>query len=149
MIKFSRSNEKYGCFSNFYPCSVEYGGIVYPNSECAWQSLKTLDMEKRKKFATYKAAGAKKMGRRVELRSDWEEVKYQLMVNVCYAKFSQNKELKSILQATGEEELIENTTACRVCRLRFWRSIRYTQKRRQRQWRKPVRKCTRQILESE
>ena len=53
MIKFSRSNEKYGCFSNFYPCSVEYGGIVYPNSECAWQSLKTLDMEKRKKFATY------------------------------------------------------------------------------------------------
>ena len=50
MIKFSRSNEKYGCFSNFYPCSVEYGGIVYPNSECAWQSLKTLDMEKRKKF---------------------------------------------------------------------------------------------------
>ena len=79
MIKFSRSNEKYGCFSNFYPCSVEYGGIVYPNSECAWQSLKTLDMEKRKKFATYKAADAKKMGRRVELRSDWEEVKYQLM----------------------------------------------------------------------
>ena len=111
MIKFSRSNEKYGCFSNFYPCSVEYGGIVYPNSECAWQSLKTLDMEKRKKFATYKAAGANKMGRRVELRSDWEEVKYQLMVDVCYAKFSQNKELKSILQATGEEELIENTTA--------------------------------------
>lgn len=111
MIKFSRSNEKYGCFSNFYPCSVEYGGIVYPNSECAWQSLKTLDMKKRKKFATYKAAGAKKMGRRVELRSDWEEVKYQLMVNVCYAKFFQNKELKSILQATGEEELIENTTA--------------------------------------
>ena len=111
MIKFSRSNEKYGCFSNFYPCSVESGGIVYPNSECAWQSLKTLDMEKRKKFATYKAAGAKKMGRRVELRSDWEEVKYQLMVDVCYAKFSQNKELKSILQATGEEELIENTTA--------------------------------------
>ena len=33
------------------------------------------------------------------------------MVDVCYAKFSQNKELKSILQATGEEELIENTTA--------------------------------------
>ncbi|MFR0962951.1 MAG: NADAR domain-containing protein [Dorea sp.] len=33
------------------------------------------------------------------------------MVNVCYAKFSQNKELKSILQATGEEELVENTAA--------------------------------------
>lgn len=25
-----------------FTCSVEYGDIVYPNSECAWQSLKTL-----------------------------------------------------------------------------------------------------------
>jgi len=110
LIKFSRQNNKYGCFSNFYSCSVEYEGIVYPNSECAWQSLKTFDIEVRKKFATYTAAGAKKMGRRVSLRSDWEEVKYNLMVNVCYAKFSQNEDLKEILLSTGDEILVENTT---------------------------------------
>ena len=111
MIKFSKDDEKYGCFSNFFSCPVEYKGILYPNSECAWQSLKTFDMDIRRKFATYTPAGAKKMGRRVSLRSDWEEVKYDLMVEVLYAKFSQNEGLKEILLSTGNEEIIENTTA--------------------------------------
>lgn len=111
MIKFSRTNTKYGCFSNFFVCPVEYEGITYPNSECAWQSLKTFDEETRKKFATYTAAGAKKMGRKLPLRADWEEVKYPLMVEVCYAKFSQNEDLKEILLSTGDQILVENTTA--------------------------------------
>ena len=111
MIKFSKDDEKYGCFSNFFSCPVEYKGILYPNSECAWQSLKTLDTETRKRFAIYTAAGAKKMGRRVDLRSDWENVKYDLMVEVCYAKFSQNNILKEILLSTDNEEIIENTTS--------------------------------------
>lgn len=111
MIKFSKTNYKYGCLSNFYSCPVEYDGITYPNSECAWQSLKSLNQDERKKFAEYTAAGAKKMGRRVKLRPDWEDVKYQLMVGVCYAKFSQNDDLKDLLLSTGDEELVENTTS--------------------------------------
>lgn len=111
MIKFSKTDIQYGCFSNFYPCMVEYEGITYPNSECAWQSLKTFDQDIRKKFATYTAAGAKKMGRRVSLRSDWEEVKYQLMIEVCLAKFSQNEDLKKILLSTEDQTIVENTTA--------------------------------------
>lgn len=110
IIKFSRTGGKYGCFSNFYTCELEYEGIVYPNSECAWQSLKTFDRELRKKFSKYTASGAKRMGRHVKLREDWEEVKYDLMVNVCFAKFSQNESLKDILLSTGEDIIVENTT---------------------------------------
>lgn len=110
MIKFTKTNKEYGCFSNFHSCEVTYEGITYPNAEAAWQSLKTLDAEKRARFATYTAAGSKKMGRRVELRPDWEEVKYDLMVEVLQAKFSQNPDLREILKGTGEEELVENTT---------------------------------------
>ena len=32
------------------------------------------------------------------------------MVDVCYAKFTQNEDLKDILLSTGNEELCENTT---------------------------------------
>lgn len=110
MIKFSKTDKKYGCFSNFYPCLVEYEGLLYPNSECVWQSLKTEDYEIRKQFTAYSAAEAKKQGRRIALRKDWELVKYQFMLDICYAKFSQNENLKEILLSTGDQILVENTT---------------------------------------
>lgn len=83
---------------------------MYGSSEAAWQAQKTLDLGVRKRFENYTPGGAKKMGRRVTLRPDWEDVKYQLMVDVCYAKFSQNEDLKEKLLSTGSEEIIENTT---------------------------------------
>ena len=105
-IKFSKNNY----LSNFYLCNVEFDGVVYKSSEAAWQAQKTLDLEQRKKFCNCSASEAKKLGRRVKLRSDWEDIKYKLMVDVCYAKFSQNKELEDKLKSTGTELLIENTT---------------------------------------
>ncbi len=110
-LKFSRKNGIYACFSNFYECSVTYDGIEYKNSEAAWQSLKVLDKEERKSFAELSGGSAKKLGRKVLLRPDWEKVKYDLMVEVCYAKFSQNLELKELLLSTGDDIIIENTTA--------------------------------------
>ena len=44
------------------------------------------------------------------MRPDWENVKYPLMVDVYFAKFSLNQDLKDILLATGQEELVENAT---------------------------------------
>ena len=105
-IKFSKNNY----LSNFYPCNVEFDGVVYKSSEAAWQAQKTLDLEQRKKICNCSASEAKKLGRHVKLRSDWEDIKYKLMVDVCYAKFSQNKELEDKLKSTGTELLIENTT---------------------------------------
>lgn len=109
-IKFSKTSKKYGCFSNFYPCNVTFDGLTFKNSEAAWQAQKTLSESQRRDFTTLNPSEAKKKGRRVTLRKDWEDVKYQLMVDVCKAKFSQNPELKRILLSTGDEELIENTT---------------------------------------
>ncbi len=110
MIKFTKNDAKYACFSNFYPCDISFEGISYSSTEAVWQSLKTLDPDIRKRFSTYTAAGAKRMGRRVALRPDWEEVKYDLMVKVCYEKFTQNTDLGEILLSTKDEEIVENTT---------------------------------------
>lgn len=109
-LKFSRTNSIYGCFSNFAPFTVDYDGIQYKNSEAAWQAQKTLDPAQRIQFQSLGPSEAKKLGRRVNLRPDWEEVKYGLMVDVCYAKFSQHYDIKQTLLSTGDEEIIENTT---------------------------------------
>lgn len=110
-IKFSKTDSKYRCFSNFYMCPVTFYGITYTNSEAAWQSQKTLSIKERNKFSKEAPNVAKRHGRCLDLRPDWEKVKYQLMVEVCYAKFSQNIELGNILLSTGDEEIIENTTS--------------------------------------
>jgi hypothetical protein len=110
MISFSKTNGKYGCFSNFYPCKVEYDGLTFLNNEAAWQAQKCARETTKKNFTIKDAKSAKASGRRVKLRPDWEDVKYQLMIDTCYAKFSQNEKLKEILLSTGDEELEENTT---------------------------------------
>ena len=50
---------------------------------------------------------AKRLGRRVRLRSDWEQVKYDVMLDVVRAKFNQHPDLAQKLLATGDEELVE------------------------------------------
>lgn len=109
-IRFSKTDKKYGCFSNFYPCKVEFDGIVYQNSEAAWQAQKTLAKHKRMEFSTMLPSEAKRAGRRVTLREDWESIKYDLMVAVLEAKFTQNKELGEVLKSTGDATIVEDTT---------------------------------------
>lgn len=50
---------------------------------------------------------AKREGKKVALRKDWENVKLNIMEEVVRAKFSQNAELKEKLLATGAMELME------------------------------------------
>ena len=105
MICWFRGN--YSFLSNFHTCEVEYDGLKFQNSESAFQASKTLDLEERKKFQYMSGGQAKKAGKAVKLRSDWEEVKIDIMYEVCSAKFRQNENLKKLLLDTGDEELIE------------------------------------------
>ena len=93
--------------SNFHNCPVHFEGLTFGNTEAAFQAAKTLDMEEREKFLGLAAGQAKRKGRRVELRSDWEAVKIEVMREVLRCKFTQNPELKAKLIATGDAELIE------------------------------------------
>ena len=93
--------------SNFYSCSVHFEGLTFGNTEAAFQASKTLDMEERESFFGLSGGQAKRLGRKVELRSDWEAVKIEVMREVLRCKFSQNPELKAKLIATGDAELIE------------------------------------------
>lgn len=110
MIKFSHTRGEYGCFSNFTKAKIEIDGLEFTSSEAAWQAFKTTDITERKLFCNMTPAAAKRAGRRLKLRADWEKVKYQLMVEVLRAKFNQHEKMREKLLSTGDEELVEDTT---------------------------------------
>jgi ribA/ribD-fused uncharacterized protein len=61
----------------------------------------------RKVFTELSPSSAKYLGRHVELRSDWEDVKDNIMYEIVYNKFSNNLDLRNSLHNTGDAELIE------------------------------------------
>jgi len=98
---------KYFFLSNFYPCEIIYKELLYKNAESAFQSAKTLDMNKRKQFCELDPYIAKKKGRNIKLRSDWEIVKEIIMKEILIDKFTRNLDLKEKLINTGIEYLME------------------------------------------
>lgn len=98
---------KYYFLSNFFPAEVTYSGLTYQNNEAAFQAQKTYSKEERIEFTTLEPRDAKRRGRRVRLRRDWEQVKDRIMEEIVRAKFSQNEELKEQLLATGDAQLVE------------------------------------------
>lgn len=98
----------YFFLSNFYVAPVVYQGIRFENNEAAFQAAKC--PERMHDFCGLNPQRAKRLGRRVELRPDWEAVKYDVMYQVCKAKFTQNPDLRNKLLATGDAELVEGNT---------------------------------------
>lgn len=101
---------KYFFLSNFYMAPVTYEGITYTNSEAAFQAQKCENPENRKTYADMNPSEAKKAGRRVTLRKDWESVKFTVMYEIVKAKFEQNPVLRLKLLATGSAHLEEGNT---------------------------------------
>lgn len=111
---------KYYFLSNFYPCDVYYKEIHFKNAEAAFQSQKCI--ERMNEFTDLGALQAKRLGRKVPLRSDWEDIKIGIMYEVVIAKFS-NQTLADMLIAVNEP-LIEHNNH----NDRFWGVCRGTGK---------------------
>jgi len=101
---------KYYFLSNFYNAPVIYEDLLYLNNESAFQSAKAKDIERRKQFCCIDPSTAKKKGRNVTLRHDWEKIKDQVMEDCVRDKFTRNPDLRRRLIETGDEELVEGNT---------------------------------------
>lgn len=99
---------QFAFLSNFFPSLVVgEDKIIYPSVEHYFQAQKTEDLKMRQLIAEAKSPGAaKRMGRRVTLRPDWEEIKDKVMLYGIRQKF-RNPELAALLLATGNEVLVE------------------------------------------
>jgi hypothetical protein len=100
----------YRFLSNFWISQIVYEGLTYRNSEAAYQASKTFDPTKKLWFLELEPGQAKRLGKNLPLRPDWEEVKDQVMYEICLAKFTQNPALGRLLRETGDEHLEEGNT---------------------------------------
>ena len=101
---------KYFFLSNFYNAPVVYEGITYQNNEAAFQSAKVTDYDKRLQFANLDPSQAKRKGRNVTLRHGWDNIKEEIMYEICKAKFVQNADLRVKLLKTNDQHLEEGNT---------------------------------------
>ena len=111
-VIFYGPNEEYGFLSNFYLAPVEIDGCIWPTAEHYYQAQKF--PEPNRQAAVREAAtpgAAKKLGRAgsADLRSDWDTARDGVMLVVLRAKFTQHRDLRALLLATGDALLVEHT----------------------------------------
>jgi len=98
---------EYEFLSNSYPSYVWFEEYEYPTVEHAFQAAKTLDRVKRLEICRmYQPGLAKRAGKKLELRPNWESIKDDIMFYLLLQKFSKPY-LKGKLLRTGDEFLVE------------------------------------------
>lgn len=96
---------EYHFLSNF-----SYEGGVKPTVEHHYQAWKaTFPKEASEVMAAHSPGAAKRLGQKLVLRPDWEDIKLQVMLDLLMAKFAE-VEIQDKLLATGEATLVEGNT---------------------------------------
>lgn len=100
---------EYDFLSNFYVgAPIKLWGTEFSTSEHAYQWAKTIVPDEQMAILECKTPGqVKRAGRNVTMRPDWESIRYGVMVEILYAKFTQHWGLKQKLLETGNSMLIE------------------------------------------
>jgi ribA/ribD-fused uncharacterized protein len=110
ILLFKNGNEIY---SNFYPVTVTLEGLSFPSVEHGFQAAKTKNIFLRKKIAEIpanEAGKAKRAGRRLILRSDWDMIKISIMKYLLIQKFS----------VPPFKEALLNTKNCNIVEGNYW-----------------------------
>ncbi len=113
-ILFYSHREKYGCFSNFSSHGFTLDGLYWPTSEHYFQAQKFVGtdenyVEKIRLANTPKEAAKMGRDRTYPLRSDWNNVKDDIMRKCVLCKFQTHQDIREILLSTQDELLVENS----------------------------------------
>ncbi|MCM1230243.1 MAG: NADAR family protein [Ruminococcus flavefaciens] len=87
-----------------------YRGLEYSSVEAAFQSMKTLDYDQRVKFCHYTPTIAKRVGRHIALRDDWDQIRDAVMWTCLVQKFEQHPDLVEKLIGTKTNMIIEGNS---------------------------------------
>ncbi|MGW3202292.1 NADAR family protein [Streptomyces sp. NPDC001118] len=113
----TRFDGEHRFLSNFHvaPIEVHLGlleaeSIRATSAEHAFQALKTTDPDERAAVLACETPGrAKRMGRKVTMRADWDDLRLFVMEMVVRGKFL-DPALADLLVATGDAQLVEGNT---------------------------------------
>ena len=108
-MEINKFRGEYAFLSNFYKTPVEFGGLVYPCVENAFQAQKCPDGEEKIKYTQQNnPVRAKMMGKKEKLPTDWETRSVEVMEQLLRAKF-RDPVLAEKLANTGDAVIVEGT----------------------------------------
>ncbi len=121
-----RFRGRYWFLSSFYPSPIVIDGTEYPTVEHYFQSMKATDPETAERIRNMETPKqARRLGRRIKLREDWEEIKQIIMRRAVYEKFTQHPDLEKSLLETGDLLLIEGNNWGKS----YWGCVRNKEKK--------------------
>lgn len=112
-IKFYRTKEAFGEFSNFASFPIEIDGKTWLTTEHFFQAQKFNDeayQEKIRLEPSPMIAARLGRSRQIPIKSDWEQIKDDVMTRAVTEKIRQHESLRALLLSTGDAELVEHTT---------------------------------------
>ncbi|KKM92918.1 hypothetical protein LCGC14_1213550 [marine sediment metagenome] len=120
MTEINSFQGEYKFLSNFFLCDINYNGRTYPSAEHAFQAQKSLKQMDQRKIARLDNPGhAKRAGRKLKIRPDWDKIKLDIMKAILEVKFK-GPELGQKLMNTSPAKLIEgnnwNDTYWGICK---------------------------------
>jgi len=95
-----RFRNQYYFLSNMYPHEIEVRGYRFTCVEAAFQAMKCKTTEEVEQFIGLDGFQAKKLGRKVALRKDWNDIRDGVMFRCLEEKFKD----KALLSALGDIE---------------------------------------------
>lgn len=111
-VKFWGSKSSHGAFSNFSSHPILVDGKLWKTNEHYYQAQKFAGTPLEEDIRKLKSPSQVYYEARSpihKLRSDWEEVKEEVMYKGLKAKFTQHAGLKRLLLETGDKHIVEDS----------------------------------------
>ena len=113
-IHFHSKSTEFDWLSNFSAHPITLENVRWPSVEHFYQAQKYLGTETASQIRYAETPlKARKFGQNRSLspRSDWDLVKELVMRQAIEAKFSQNRQIRELLIATGDAELVHESSS--------------------------------------
>jgi ribA/ribD-fused uncharacterized protein len=114
VIRFFSQSATHREFSNFAPFGIDLDGAWWPTVENYYQAQKFTDPALRRSIRqAEKPVIAKTLAdqNKAAMRPDWDSIKDEVMYRAVSRKFELHPELKAMLLATRDEEIVEDNPA--------------------------------------